>query len=154
MVLVTELYVSPSPVQYLVLRLLKVPLSELLVGDESVLRGNIDLGKENLDAVGDIEFVLVVDVVLGVRELLPLRPGLGGRGTADRNKVIPLPLTIVAGDLDLRDNRVERDEMAVARGENDGGGSELEAAVRPMLAACREGEEEEEQKGCGCIRRH
>lgn len=145
-VLVAELYVSPSLVQHLVLlRLLKVPVGELLVGDGPVFRWNIDLGEEKFDAVDDVEFVFVVNVVFGIHEILPLRLGLGGRGTADGSEVIPHPLTNTVNDLDFGYDRVERDAMVVTSGENNGSGSELQATVREVLAASAEGMEEEEQ---------
>lgn len=78
---------------------LEVPVGELVDGDGAVGGGDVDLGEEELDAVGDVEAVLVVDVVLGVVEVLPLRLGLGGRGGGD-GEVGALPLAVFAALLD------------------------------------------------------
>lgn len=60
--------------------------------------------------------------------------------------MIPHPLTNTVNDLDFGYDRVERDAMVVTSGENNGGGSELQATVREALAAWGEGKEEEEQE--------
>ena len=76
MVLVVSLHVPLCPVHHLALRLPKVPLGELELGDESIGGLSVDLGEELDEPAGHIEPLLVVQVVLGVHELLPLRLSL------------------------------------------------------------------------------
>lgn len=139
-----ELQVPPCPVHHLLLRLLQVPLGKFLGGEEPVRGADVDLGEEQRDAVRYVEPSLVVDVVLGINEALPLRLGLRGRGANDGREMGPLPLAVVAAELDIGDDGVEGD-AAVASGRGAAGWAELEAAVGYVGAARAEGEEEEDQ---------
>lgn len=116
MILVMKLHVPLRPVHHLTLHLLEVPLGELVGSDEAVSRVDIDLGKELHNAIGDIETLLVVDVILGVHEVLPLGLGLHSGGVALRKEVSPLPLAVLTAALDVSNNGVKGNTSAVAAG--------------------------------------
>lgn len=126
---------------HLPLRLLEVPLSELVGAYEAVRGANVNLGEEIDDAMRDVETVLVVDVVLGVGEVLPVRLGLHGRGgiaaTDVGEEVGSLPLAVLPAAFDVRDDWVEGDPAVVGGGWGGEGerGPKLEAAVRAVRAA-------------------
>lgn len=92
--------------------LLEVPGGELVEGDESVLRGNVNLGEERLDAVGDVESLVVVDeVLLLLEELLPLLHVVIRLAAVEEAVVLALPLLVVQPALQLGDGRVEGGRM-------------------------------------------
>jgi len=74
------------------------------VGDD---RADVDAGEELGDAVGDVESFVVVDVVLGVHEVLPLGLGLVAWGgvvfVVVELEVFPLPLAVLSALLDVGD---------------------------------------------------
>lgn len=159
-VLVVELQIPLRSMHNLALRLGEVPLGELLRGDGPVRGRHVDLGEELLDAARHVEAILVVDVVLGVHELLPLglrlhsrrRISLSTAAAAMAEVVVrALPLPILAAALDVGDERIEGDlvpsssSSAVAAGGE--GGAELEAAVwAEVVMGGGEGEEEDDEK--------
>jgi len=94
--------------------LLEVPGGELVEGDESVLRGDVNLGEELADAVGDVESLVVVDeVLLILEELLPLLHVVIRLGAVEEAVVLALPLLVVQPALQLGDGRVEGGRMVV-----------------------------------------
>lgn len=94
--------------------LLEVPGGELVEGDESVLRGDVDLGEERADTVGDVESVVVVDeVLLLLEELLPLLHMVIRLAAVEEAVVLALPLLVVQPTLQLGDGRVEGGRMVV-----------------------------------------
>lgn len=148
--------------QNLPLRLLEVPLSQLVERDEGIGGVDIELGEEEEQPAGDIELVLVIDEVLSVHEVLPLGLGLvsGGRvvvvvgggsfelgvGVVD---VLLLPFFVFAVALELGDEGVEGDGVVAGGGECEVG-AEFEAAVT-VVAFGGEGEEQENDECNGDV---
>lgn len=133
-----KLHLPLCPVQHLLLRLFQIPLSQLALTHKPVLRININFGEKQHQPASDIEPVLVVKIVLGVHEILPLRLRLGGRGRVELGVAILelelLPLLVLATALDVGDYRVKGDAVVVGAGEGVGG-AELEAAGGVVVAA-------------------
>lgn len=113
-ILVMKLHVALRLVHYLLLHLPEIPFRELIGGDEPVSRADIDLGKKFHDAMGDVELRLVVNVILGIREVLPFWLGLHGGGVAIGEVVTPLPLTVITAALDVSYNGVKGGTPSVA----------------------------------------
>lgn len=107
--------------------LLEVPLGKLRRAHEPIGGGDVDAGEEDDDAVGDVEAILAVDVVLGVEEVVPFRLGLLVVREAE---MVPFQLPGLASALDVCDDGIEGDLMV-------GGGvvAELEAAVVVLAVA-------------------
>lgn len=148
-VLVVELHVPLGPVHRLPRRLLEVPLHQLIGTHEPIARAHIDLGEEKNDAVGDIEALVVIDVVLHVHEVLPLGPGLPLAVVVGDGEVLPLPLLVLAVDLDVGDDRIEGNRRVVVAAAVDGGvGAEDEATVGSVAVGgiCRREERGEENE--------
>lgn len=72
-VLVVEFHLALGAVKDLTVGLLEVPLGELVEGDEPIGGVHVDLREEEDKPVGHVELVLVVQKVLRVHILLPLR---------------------------------------------------------------------------------
>lgn len=143
-------HLSPAAVERLLPPLLHIPLSKLGLAHEPVGRVEVDLGEEDHQPLGDVELLLIVQEVLGVGEILPLRLRrlVGrrrvGRGRAGIGAVVVvvgvglevevLPLPVLAAELDLGDKGIEgRGRIAglvgiVGRGEGEIG-ADLEAAA-------------------------
>lgn len=148
MVLVVELHVPLGPVHRLPRRLLEVPLHQLIGTHEPIARAHIDLGEEKNDAVGDVEPLVVIDVVLGVHEVLPLRLGVPLAVVVGDGDVLPLPLLVLAVDLDVGDEGVEGDRRVVAAAGGGGVGAEDEATVGAVavVGICRREERDDEDE--------
>ena len=147
--------------QDLPLSLLNVPLSQLVLAHEPIGGVHIDFGEQEDQPIGDVEPVLVVEVVLGVHEVLPLglRLVAGRRVVVDEVgvgvlEVLHLPLLVLAAALDLGDEGVEGDGVVVVgRGAGEVG-AEPEAAVAVgggVVVLGSAGEEEEEHDGYGDV---
>lgn len=141
-ILIMKLHIPLSPVQNFPLGLVQVPESQLVLGDKPIDRFDIDLGEQQHQPVGDVELVLVVQVVLGVHEILPLGLGLGGGGGVEI-QVLLLPLAVLAAALDVGDERVEGD--GVAGMSECEVGAEPEAAVAVVVAGFLGGLGDEQQ---------
>lgn len=126
-VAVAELQLAAGPVDLLLGGLLEVPLGKLRRAHEPIGGGDVDAGEEDDDAVGDVEAILAVDVVLGVEEVVPFRLGLLVVREAE---MVPFQLPGLASALDVCDDGIEGDLMV-------GGGvvAELEAAVVVLAVA-------------------
>ncbi|WVY94596.1 hypothetical protein V8G54_033684 [Vigna mungo] len=79
-ILVVKLHLPLGAMQDLALCLVEVPLSQLVLGDEPIGGVHVDLGEQQYQPVGDIKLFLVIKVILGVHEVLPLGLGLVSRG--------------------------------------------------------------------------
>lgn len=170
MVLVMNLHVPLGAVHHLPHRVLRMPLRQLVPVDEPVGRIHVHLREQQQQPVRQIELILVVDVVLRVHEILPLRLRLRRRrmlvsaaaaaGAAGGLEPVvlevpALPLLVLAAALDVGDEGVEGGGIvvgpaALVEGE---GGSELEAAVAAVggLLVGGVGDEEEEEDGDGYV---
>lgn len=110
--------------------------------------------------IGDIEFLFVVQVILGIQEILPLRLGLVGRSGVmvvsmvndfrmGLLKVVLLPLLVFAAALDVSNERVKNDGVlvvvVVVVGEVESG-TELEAAVTSVRGLGRVARDEQEEE--------
>ncbi|URE11272.1 hypothetical protein MUK42_35075, partial [Musa troglodytarum] len=129
-VAVAELQLTAGPVDRLLGGLQEVPLGKLRRAHEPIGGSDVDAGEEDDDAVGDVEAILVVDVVLGVEEVVPLRLGLLVVREAE---MVPFPLPGLASVLDVCDDGIEGDLMV-----GGGGGgvvAEFEAAVVVLAVA-------------------
>lgn len=150
-VLVVKLHLPGGAVVLAGPGLLKVPAGELIEGYKAVRRGDIDLGEERADAVGEVEAVVVVDkVLLLLEEFLPLLHVVVRLAAfviaVEEAIVLALPLLVVQPALQLGNGRVEGGRVLLLlmlpptptgdnarRGGGGGGwevlGVELEAAV-------------------------
>lgn len=108
------------PMHHFPIGLLQGPLGQLVLGHEPISRAHIDLREEQHQPAGYVEPIFIVQVVLGVHEVLPLGLRLGGRGRFHMTElgvgvleVLLLPLAVFAAKLDVGDNGVERDGLVV-----------------------------------------
>lgn len=152
-VLIVKLHLPLRAMQDLALGLLEVPLSQLVLRHEPIGGVHIDLREQEYQPVGNIKLVLVIEVILGVHEVLPLGLGLVGRGRVRLQfgqglvDYLLLPLLVFAVPLEFGDERVEGDGV-VARGGEGEVGAQLEAAVAVAGVLIRGMGEEYEKRRC------
>lgn len=147
--LVVELHLPGGAVVLVGPGLLEVPAGEFIEGYEAVRRGDVDLGKERVDAVGEVEtFVVVDEVLLLLEKFLPLLHVVVRLAAVfiavEEAVVLALPLLVVQPALQLGNGRVEGSRVVVvvlllllmppaptggSRGGWEALGVELEAAV-------------------------
>lgn len=145
MVLVMKFHFPLSPVEDFLLSLLQIPLTQFGLSDKPIIGVHIDLGEQQHQPAGDVELLLVVQVILSIHEVFPLRLRLVGRSgvvvghqlRVGMLKILLLPLLVFAAALNVGDERVEGYGvvvgMVVGRREGEGEvGPELEA---PMAMA-------------------
>lgn len=113
MVLVVQLHVPLRPVQGLARLLPQVPPGELVQGQEPVFGAHIDAREQGDQAEGHVEPVFVVDEVLCVHEVLPLRLGLLARSRigVGEGEMGLLPLPVLPALLNVEDDGIKRDRM-------------------------------------------
>lgn len=119
-VLVMKLHIPLSAMQYFLLSLLQIPLSQLVLSDEAISGVDINLGKQQEQSVGDVEPLFVVQVVLRIHEVFPLGLRLGGGGGVVEIEVLLLPLAVLEAALDIGDERVEGDGVVVVQRRSEG----------------------------------
>lgn len=154
-VLIVSLHLPLGPVQHILPALLQIPVSQFSLTHEPIRRVNINLREQQHEPISHIELLLVIEIILGVNEVLPLGLRLlGGRVfrvvglelRVVRLYVHLLPLLVLPLALDVGHNWVERDavmvEVAVGEGEV---GTELEAAVAVGLVVALVGRVGDEQ---------
>lgn len=123
MVLIMNLHLSLRPMQNILLGLVQVPLSHLVFTDEPVNRVHINLRKEQNQPIGNIELVLVIQIVFSIHEIFPLGLRLLAGGRVVRVefgvrmlKVLLFPLLLFTAAFDLSNNWVESDVLMVLLG--------------------------------------